>query len=160
METHSINDHDTLGILATEGWIKAVWERACRYDLKLNLDYLVQQAPRAGNISLLEIFLAKEVKERDLLSLPQCRISHQAMYLSCIATAEGMHLDKTYNLLRPTARQRTHLRMALRTGGTNQKRLETLERLLERILQLASRTPIQTRYMGEARTQNLALAAG
>ncbi len=86
--------HDTLGILATDGWIKAVWGRACRYDFKLTLDYAVQQAPRAGNISLLEIFLAKGVKGSDLLSLTQCRISHQAMYLSCIITAEGTHLDK------------------------------------------------------------------
>ena len=68
--------HDTLGILATNGWIKAVWERAFRYDFKLTLGYPVQQAPRAGNISLLEIFLAKGVKGRDLLNLTQCQISH------------------------------------------------------------------------------------
>ena len=61
--------HDTLGILATNEWIKAVWERSFWYDFKLTLDYLVQQAPRAGDINLLDIFLAKGVKGRDLLSL-------------------------------------------------------------------------------------------
>jgi hypothetical protein len=33
--------HDTLGILATNGWIKAVWERSFRYNFKLILDYPV-----------------------------------------------------------------------------------------------------------------------
>ncbi len=61
--------HDTLGILATDGWIKAVWERSFRYNFKLTLDYPVQQAPRAGDINFLDIFFAKGVKGRDLLSL-------------------------------------------------------------------------------------------
>jgi hypothetical protein len=58
-----------LGILATETWIKAVWERSSHYQFKLFLKYLVQCHPRDGDKEVLEIFLAKGMRGKNLLSL-------------------------------------------------------------------------------------------
>ena len=88
---------NTLEVLATETWITAVWEHSSHYQFKLLfLNYPVQCQPREGDKTLLDIFLAKGIRGKSLLSLSRCRISQQAMYLSCISTADGKHLDKTY----------------------------------------------------------------
>jgi hypothetical protein len=88
--------YDTLGILVAKTWIKAVWERSSHYQFKLFLKYPVQCHLQDGDKDLLKIFLAKGMRGKNLLRLSQCRISHQAMYLSCISTAKGKHLDKTF----------------------------------------------------------------
>ncbi len=84
--------YDTLGTLATDAWIKAVWSRSFCYKFKITLNYLVQGHPQVGDQDLLDIFLAKGTRGKDLC-LTQCRISHQALYLSCIATVKGKHLN-------------------------------------------------------------------
>jgi hypothetical protein len=38
-------DYDTLRLLATDGWVKAVWERALHYRFKVTLDYPTQVPP-------------------------------------------------------------------------------------------------------------------
>jgi hypothetical protein len=88
--------YDTLGMLLTETWMKAVWERLSCYQFKISLKYPVQRHPRDRDQDLINIFLAKGIWGKGLLSLSQCRISHQAMYLSCTATAKEKHLDKIF----------------------------------------------------------------
>jgi hypothetical protein len=61
--------YDTFGILATELWIKAVWERSSHYQFKLFLKYPVQCHPRDGDKDLLKIFLVKGMRGKNLLSL-------------------------------------------------------------------------------------------
>jgi hypothetical protein len=61
--------YNTLGILAAETWMKAVWEQSSRYQFKLFLKYLVQCHPRDGDKDLLKIFLAKGMRGKNLLSL-------------------------------------------------------------------------------------------
>ncbi len=56
----------------------------------------MQCHPWDGDKDLHKIFLAKGMRRKNLLNLSQCRISHQVMYLSCISTAKGKHLDKTF----------------------------------------------------------------
>jgi hypothetical protein len=99
-------DFHTLGRLATEGWVKAVWERALHYRFTITLDYPMQAPPRERDRNLVEIFLENGKKGNELRSINRCRISHQAMYLSCLSTAEGRNLDPTY-LLPPKAIKRT-----------------------------------------------------
>ena len=85
---------NTLGVLAPEMWITAVWERSSRYQFKLFLNYPVQ--PWEGDKTLLYIFLANGIQGISLFSLSRCRISHQAMYHSCISMADGKHFDRSY----------------------------------------------------------------
>ncbi len=85
-----------MGPLATEGWIKAVWERASHYGYNISLDYPTERLPREGDGNLVTTFLERGKLGKELVSLNQCCISHQAKHLSCISTAEGNHLDPVY----------------------------------------------------------------
>ena len=89
-------EYAVLGLLATEGWVKAVWERASYYGYKVALDYPTERAPRTNDRSLMSIFLDRGKYGKELISLNRCRITHQAKYLSCISTADGKSLEDTY----------------------------------------------------------------
>ncbi len=91
-------DYHTLGRLATEGWVKAVWERALHYRFTITLDYPMQDPPWERDRNLVEIFLENGKTGSELCSINKCRISHQAIYLSCLSTAEGKNLDPIYLL--------------------------------------------------------------
>ena len=62
-------DYATLGPLATEGWVKAVWERASHYGYKVALDYPTEELPRKNDCSLMSIFLEKGKTGKELISL-------------------------------------------------------------------------------------------
>jgi hypothetical protein len=89
-------DYTTLGLLATEGWVKAVWEWASHYGYKVALDYPTEKLPRRNDISLMSLFLERGKTGKELTSLNQCRITHQSKHLSCLSTADGKFLDCTY----------------------------------------------------------------
>jgi hypothetical protein len=61
--------YNTLGTLAMETWIKAVWEQSSCYQFKLFQKYPVQSHPWDGDKDLLEVFLAKGMWGKNLLSL-------------------------------------------------------------------------------------------
>jgi hypothetical protein len=89
-------DYATLGPLATEGWVKAVWEQASHYGYKVAFDYPTEELPRKNDCSLMSIFLERGKTGKELISLNRCRITHQAKHLSCLSTADGKFLDCTY----------------------------------------------------------------
>ena len=89
-------EYEVLGALATEGWVKAVWERTSYYGFKIVLDYPTDKPPRTNDRSLMAVFLEKGKHGKELISLNRCRIAHQAIYLSCISTADGKSLDETH----------------------------------------------------------------
>jgi hypothetical protein len=84
------------GQLATDCWVKAVWEQACFHKFRLDLGYVTCQFPRESDQKIMDIFLASNVKGKDLISLNRCRIAHEAIFLSCISTGEGTHIDQAF----------------------------------------------------------------
>jgi hypothetical protein len=97
-------DHGTLGLLATDGWVKAVWERASQYRFTVTLDYPTQVPPQDKDCDLVEIFLERGKAGNKLCALNRCRISHQAKHLSCLLMANGRNIDPIY-LLPPQVRE-------------------------------------------------------
>jgi hypothetical protein len=89
-------DYGKLGRLATDGWVKAVWERASYYGYEVALDYPKEVPPCKNDISLVSIFLERNKIEEELVSLNRCRLTHQAKYLSCISTADGKYINQAY----------------------------------------------------------------
>ncbi len=49
-------DYAKVGILATERWVKAVWEGAAHYSYNITLDYPTESLPLNGNRNLATIF--------------------------------------------------------------------------------------------------------
>jgi hypothetical protein len=84
------------GLLATDSWIKAVWERACFYKFHLNLGYVTHRFPRESDQEIVDIFLTSNVKGKDLISLNRCRIAHKAIFLSCVSTEGGTQIEQAF----------------------------------------------------------------
>jgi hypothetical protein len=89
-------DYGKLGILATDGWVKAVWERASYYGYKVALDYPTEVPPRKNDTSQVSLFLERGKTREELIGLNRCHIKHQAKYLSCISTADGKYVNHAY----------------------------------------------------------------
>ena len=49
-------DYAKVGILATERWAKAVWERAAHYSYNITLDYSTESLPLNNDCNLATIF--------------------------------------------------------------------------------------------------------
>jgi hypothetical protein len=95
-------------LLATDCWIKAVWERACFYKFRLDLGYVTHRFPRELDQEIVDIFLTSNVKGKDFISLNRCRIAHEAIFLSCKSTGEGTHVEQAFPFpLAHTERQST-----------------------------------------------------
>ncbi len=84
------------GCLATECWVKAVWERVWTYKLAVHLDYVTLAAPQENDQDLVDVFIDQHQKGGTLQGLNRCRIAHQSIHLSCILTADGKHIDPLY----------------------------------------------------------------
>jgi hypothetical protein len=84
------------GLLAIVSWIKGVWECACFYKFHLNLGYVTHRLPKESDQEIVDIFLTSNVKGKDLISLNRCRIAHEAIFLSCISTGEGTHIEQAF----------------------------------------------------------------
>ncbi len=89
-------DYGILSQLATEGWVKAVWERVLYYGYTITLDYPVERPPHEGDVNLVAIITKSSKQGKELVSLNWCCPTHQAQYLSCLSTVDGKYLDPAY----------------------------------------------------------------
>ncbi len=89
-------DYRKRGGLATECWVKAVWERVWSYNFAVHLDYTTLTAPQENDQDLVDMFIEQDQKDCRLQSLNRCRITHQLLHLSCILTADGRQIDPFY----------------------------------------------------------------
>jgi hypothetical protein len=71
-------DYRILGHLATEGWVKVVWERALHYGYRITLDYPMKRLPREGDSNLVAIFTECGKQGKELVSLNWCRNIYHA----------------------------------------------------------------------------------
>ena len=96
-------DFDQRGCLATSCWMKAVWERLHFYKITLNLKYNHIPLPRERDMEIVELISQYETSKKIKLSLNRCRIKHQALFLSCLATYDGTRINQAY--LQPPQRE-------------------------------------------------------
>jgi hypothetical protein len=89
-------DYGKRGCLATDCWVKAVWERVWTYKFAVHLDYVTLAPPRESNRDLLDVFIDQQQKGGTLKGLNRCRIAHQSIHLSCILTVDGKNIDPLY----------------------------------------------------------------
>ncbi len=112
-------DYGILGQLATEGLVKAVWERTSYYGYTITLDYPVERPPREGDVNLVAIFTKSGKQGKELVSLNRCRLTHQAKYLSCLSAVDRKYLDPTY-LSPPLTKERLSFDRFAREEPTKQ----------------------------------------
>jgi hypothetical protein len=96
-------DFGAIGVLATECWIKFIWERMWLYNFRLYLDDPMMAFPRVGIITIVDLLLGHGIQGATLGGYNQCQLNHEAVFLSDIATAAGTHVDPQY--LQPPTRK-------------------------------------------------------
>jgi hypothetical protein len=89
--------------LATEGWIKSIWEKMRQYNFRLYLHYPTMALPRVGDITIVDLLVGLGIRGMTLCSFNRCRLKHEAIFLSEIAMAAGLHVDPQY--LQPPTRK-------------------------------------------------------
>ncbi len=75
------------------------------HNFSIYLDYPVQPFPRDQDGEIVELLLDRGQRSRALKGLNRYRLVHKAIYLLCILTAEGTHIDPRFLQL-PTGKER------------------------------------------------------
>ena len=82
--------------LATDSWIKSLWERIQHFGIDLQIEYNVLPMPRTNDECIMERCVAAGVRGHELASINRVRKHQEALFLSDIATADGEKLDEAY----------------------------------------------------------------
>ena len=82
--------------LATNSWIKSLWERLQHFDIDLQIDYEVLPMPRTNDECIMERCVDDGVRGAELASINRVRKYQEALFLSDIVTADGIKLEEAY----------------------------------------------------------------
>ena len=83
-------------MLATDSWVKLLWERIWYYNIQLVVDYRTLIMPRKYDECIMERLAEKEVRGQELVAMNQVRKHQQAMFVSDIAVASGNSIEAMY----------------------------------------------------------------
>jgi sentrin-specific protease 1 len=86
-------DFNTWGHLATDTWVKALWEKVDLLDITLLLEYEGIPKPREHDCSIMSEMVKLGFKGKELKRINRARIAQEALFISDIATARGTNLE-------------------------------------------------------------------
>jgi len=89
-------DYDTWHHLATESWVKALWEKIDTMGIDLELEYTSLPPPRQGDKTVMQTMVDGGFKGEDLAAINRVRKYMQAMFLSDITNAAGRQIEACY----------------------------------------------------------------
>ena len=82
-------DYSNTAILASDTWLKRVWEELESVDMYVAFDSPVLELQRDGDALLVEVFMDAEVDQETLKWLNWCRLYLQVSSVADICTADG-----------------------------------------------------------------------
>ena len=82
--------------LATDSWVKSLWERIDKFDLSLELNYNSLNLPRENDRPIMEWLVREGYRGAELEAINRVRKYQEAIFVSDIATASGSTIDRTY----------------------------------------------------------------
>ena len=82
--------------LATDSWIKSLWERIQHFHIDLQIDYKVLPMPRTNDECIMERCVDDGVRGAELASINRVRKYQESLFLSDIVTADGRKLEQEY----------------------------------------------------------------
>ena len=91
-----IKFHDTQ-FLATDCWLKALWEKISLFNLNLTLGNISCRPPRLGDDWLMAQFTQVGYTTKELIHLNWVRLHQQVVFVSDVMDARGRVLDRKYN---------------------------------------------------------------
>ena len=82
-------DYDTWSGLATNSWIKSLWEKVDKLGIKLELEYKSILLPREKDVCTMEHFVALGIRGDLLAQINKFRKVQEAFFVSSITAANG-----------------------------------------------------------------------
>ena len=89
-------EFDVWESLATDSWVKSLWERIQHFGLDLQLDYKVLPMPRVNDECIMESCVETGIRGSALIGINRVRKHQEALFLSDIVTADGRKIDPSY----------------------------------------------------------------
>lgn len=89
-------DYGVWSGLATDSWVKSLWERINKFDLSLEIDYNSLNLRRENNRPIMEWLVREGYRGAELEAINRVRKYQEAIFVSDIATASGSTIDWTY----------------------------------------------------------------
>jgi hypothetical protein len=85
-------DYAVWGHFAPLSWVKMLWRTLHHFDIHLYMAYSSIAPPRERDQVLMEIFHSLDLSQETILSLSQCQVSLESIFLSDITIADGHYL--------------------------------------------------------------------
>ena len=82
--------------LATESWVKSLWERLQHFNIDMQIDYKVLPMPRVNDECIMESCVDNGIRGAELAGINRARKHQEAMFLSDIAAANGQKIEESY----------------------------------------------------------------
>ena len=91
-----LESYSRYGPWITNCWLKSLWEKCNKYDIRVEFNDVKIALPRVGDQWLMNLFVRLGYSDQDLVRLNRVRISSQVLFLSDILGASGKLLDTKY----------------------------------------------------------------
>lgn len=89
-------NYEKYHFLATDCWLKFVWEKVHRFKFPLTLGNVMCEPPRVGDDWLMPQFFRLGYTELELMRLNQVCLHQQALFISDVMDAGGRAIDRRY----------------------------------------------------------------
>ena len=89
-------DFDIWGELATNSWVKSLWERIHHFKIDIEMDYPTLKPPRENDECIMEKLVKQGVRGSELVCINRVRKHQESIFTSDIATAKGTRVDPIY----------------------------------------------------------------
>ena len=89
-------DFTVWGDLATECWVKSIWEKIHTLNIEVKIVYPTMKKPRERDKCIMQALLDANIDSTTWIACNKVRIHQEAMWLSCIADASGNGVETTY----------------------------------------------------------------
>jgi hypothetical protein len=91
--------------LGHPSWLKSIWEKARRFDIKRQFAPLPLEPPRIRDSWIMKDFIQMKYSSQELCQLNRGRLHQQVIFLLDVREASGRALDKKYLHPRPSGDQ-------------------------------------------------------
>ena len=89
-------NYETWNGLATDSWVKSLWEQIHTFGLSVEIDYETLKAPRENDEYIMERLVREGMHGVELVSVNRAQKKQEALFLSDIATANGRKINPIY----------------------------------------------------------------
>jgi len=100
-----VEDYDQCHHWITPSWLKTIWEKAKRFDIKVQFAPLPLEPSRRRDSWIMKDFIQLNCSPQELRQLNRVRMHQQVIFLSDVRDVSGRALDKKYLHPRPYGNQ-------------------------------------------------------